>query len=213
MHHVDRGPEPAGLKDVRHQYTDRWVRYCRAGAGPKPSDAKWRDFVGELEASFHGLCGYCEEVCKGEVDHFRPKGQFPERVYQWSNWIYSCHDCNHAKGDRWPSGGYVDPCARPAAQRPEEFFEFDTLTGEIKPRSGLSRHRAARAKRMIEDLKLNAGHHLKKRRWWVFSLREFLGRYDASHAGDRQFLRRVASRSAPLSSLTRAVLSEAALSW
>ena len=134
MHSVVRGPEPPGLKQLKRRLTPKWVRYYREGKGKKPADVRWRDFHASLRDVFFRLCAYCEQFCKGEVDHFRPKSRFPQRVYQWSNWVHACHACNNGRGEKWPPCGYVDPCARLARSRPEAHFDFDTKTAEITPR-------------------------------------------------------------------------------
>ena len=163
MHWVDRGPEPGYLAPIRAQYTDRWVRHYWSREGKVPNDSHWRQFLELLDQRFLGICAYCEEYCSGEVDHFRPKSKFPHLVYEWSNWLFACHDCNHAKSGKWPSVGYVDPCARICASHPERFFTFDLTTGEILPREDLTSGHRARAQNTIDDLKLNARHHLKSR--------------------------------------------------
>ena len=206
MHNVDRGPEPAGLPSVRQRYTPRWVSYYRDGRGSKPSDSKWRDFHKNVSDVFASLCGYCEETCKGDVDHFRPKSRFPERVYAWDNWVLACHTCNHKKSALWPRGGYVDPCAKSKPARPESFFEFDTKTGEILPKSGLTDARRRRADRMINDLKLNAYYHLKKRAYRLRSASEALA--TRSDTNDTKLIQFLASRDTELSSVTRAWLQE-----
>ena len=101
--------------------------------GSPPRDSHWLKFQEDLNLVFQGLCAYCEETCKGEVEHFRPKSRFPLLVYDWSNWLLACHDCNHAKHFKWPDGGYIDPCANSLKARPERYFTFDTLTGELLP--------------------------------------------------------------------------------
>ena len=163
MHWVDRGPEPGSLEPIRSAYTLKWVQYYRDGVGTKPTDSRWRKFHADLRQVFHGFCAYCEELGKGEVDHFRPKSKFPDLVYHWSNWLFTCHDCNNAKGEKWPIGGYIDPCAKSVSDHPEYYFTFDTLTGEILPMKGLSSTRRQKAQEMIEDLQLNRGHHLRER--------------------------------------------------
>lgn len=163
MHWVDRGPEPEGLAAIRSRYTPRWVEHYRSVIGPRLSDSRWQDFRNDLSRVFSNLCAYCEELCRGEVEHFRPSSGFPESVYEWSNWLLTCHDCNHAKGAKWPSGGYIDPCTRSRPARPENFFDFDTSTGEIIPKQGLSSGRRRKAILMIGDLRLNELQHTKKR--------------------------------------------------
>jgi len=197
MHYVDRVPEPRALRDYRDRYTGRWVEYYQRGRGAKPSDSHWRQFQGKLEKAFFGLCAYCESSCRGEVDHFRPKSRFPQYVYGWSNWMFSCHDCNNSKGEKWPAGGYIDPCARKRSSWPEQFFDFDLKTGEITPKVGLSRRRWDKARTMIDDLALNAFHHLRKRFERISLPSEVLrGNIPDDPFHKKDFLRRVSARSA-----------------
>lgn len=206
MHWVDRGPAPSRLEPVRSRYTPRWVEHYRDGAEPKPSDARWRDFRNDLSEVFSGLCGYCEESCLGVVDHFRPKSKFPELVYEWSNWVFACHrGCNTEKGEKWPTGGYVDPCAKSRSGRPENLFAFDTRTGAIKPRDGLSPARRKKAIQTRGDLDLNASHHLKNRSAWTRALEQSLS--DTATVPP-EFLAWVIDRSTQLSSIARALLVE-----
>ena len=209
MHWVERGPEPQGLRRIRARYTPRWIRYYGSSHGAKPGDSRWRDFSEDLSKAFHGLCGYCEETCRGEVDHFRPKSRKPDLVYSWSNWVFSCHDCNHAKGDKWPPQGYVDPCARSRSARPELFFSFDTLTGEVLPKEGLSPARRRKAQNTIDDLRLNEWHHLRKRLGWLQLISAAFPDEPVEMTAELEIQRaHFASRSTPFSSITRRWLSE-----
>lgn len=209
MHWVNRGPEPNELAPIRSEYTQRWVQHYRSRVGTKPADSQWRRFHDDLVATFFGHCGYCEEISRGEIDHFRPKSRFPELVYEWSNWVFACHDCNSFKGEKWPSDGFVDPCARSRIARPEIYFSFDTLTGEVIPNEGITPGRRTRAMRMINDLRLNEDHHLRKRSQWLWmasqALKDMtpdLGEYRAN------LVHRLADRNTQLSSITRVWLSE-----
>ncbi len=209
MHWVNRGPEPDGVGQVRDRYTQGWVQHYRHGVGRRPSDTRWRDFHNDLERAFHGLCAYCEEICKGEVDHFRPKSRYPELVYAWSNWLFACHDCNQAKSGRWPAGGYVDPCANFGPAHPEHYFDFDVLTGEILPQRGLSQGRRDRAQKTITNLRLNWRHHLKKRLEWLLLLSSYISEDPSDETSDMKSIRdHLASRGTQLSSITRAWLSQ-----
>ncbi len=207
MHWVDRGPEPGGLEQIRAHYTPRWIRYYSDRVGAKPVDSRWRDFHDELEWRFSGLCAYCEEICKGEVDHFQPKSRFPESVYVWSNWLFACHDCNHSKGEKWPDYGYVDPCAE--SERPECYFTFDTLTGEMLPKRSLSPDERDQAQRMIDDLNLNARQHLRKRSDRLKLVSAVIPYDPLNQTPDTEVDRRyLASRATQLSGITQVWLSE-----
>lgn len=206
MHWINRGPEPTELATIRVRYTPGWVaRYRDNPRAKAPSDNCWQGFRNDLQAAFSGLCGYCEELCPGEIDHFQPKRRFPQLVYAWSNWIFSCHRCNQLKGDKWPASGYVNPCAKSKPARPENFFTFDTTTGEIIPKSGLTRSRYAKAQIMIENLGLNEGFHLEKRLQWLWAISEILRtNLDIQDST----LSKLVARDTELSSLARVFLAE-----
>lgn len=209
MHWVDRGTAPPALTDVQATYTPAWVAYYPNCTGSRPTDDRWRAFQPLLSSRFHALCGYCEEICNGQVDHFHPKSKFPSRVYEWSNWVLACPFCNAGgKGEKWPTVGYVDPCAEPPAERPETYFIFDTKTGELLPRVGLSARRRKRAERMRDDLKLNHFTHLKSRVQWLHVVRLAVQSADPADADVRAWITRVTARDAELSSLTRQYLAE-----
>lgn len=209
MHWVDRGPEPEGLESIRTCCTPRWVDHYLEKIGEKPCDSCWRKFHSDLCRAFAGLCAYCEERDKGEVDHFRPKSKFPALVYEWSNWLFACHNCNQAKGNKWPEPGYIDPCSDSPLERPENFFRFDTATGEILPGLGLSSDDQDKAQKMIADLSLNAWHHLRDRLERLTFVSAAISDDPHQQDAEEEKLRsRLISRDTSLSSITRAWLVE-----
>jgi len=208
MHAVARGKEPARLKKIRAKLTPKWVQFYQHKKGDQPSDSRWREFQPELSRAFFCNCGYCEETCSGEVEHFRPKSRFPARVYKWSNWILACHTCNHKKATLWPRGGYVDPCAKSPSAKPEAHFAFDTKTGEIVAKPSLPPSRHGKAAQMIGDLGLNDYYHLKKRIQWLMAVKTAVAGDDPNDPGHVGFIRYVISRERELSSITRAFLRE-----
>ena len=209
MHWVDRGPEPVALEQIRVNYTPRWVLHYRDDKGPRPSDSQWRGFYNELKKMFRGLCVYCEERSKGEIEHFRPKSLHPELVYCWQNWLFACRNCNNSKGDKWPPGGYVDPCAKSSAARPEKYFTFDTETGEILPKEDLSPRRRYKALTMIEDLRLNEWHHLQSRVMWLWMISQIIpSEHDSLTPDVKKQMAVLESRNSEYSSVARTWLSE-----
>ena len=165
MHYVCRGAEPNTLSTIRSQYTNGWVGHYLNGIGDKPpTDKKWRQYLGVLGNVFGECCGYCEEYCKGEVDHYKPKKLFPDLVYVWDNWVYACHTCNNNKGETWLSSGFMDPCSlNTFGNGMKSCFIYDLETGEALPNPSLSKARRNRAQETIRVLNLNSSNRLKSR--------------------------------------------------
>ena len=208
MHWVDRGPAPPSLGQVRTTLTPGWVQHYCNHVGERPSDSRWQDFSGDLSSRFHGICGYCEEaVTLGGVDHFRPKSKFPDLVYAWSNWVFACNSCNHAKNDQWPRSGYVDPCPCSCEDLPESFFDFDLRTGMIVAKGGMTQERRKKALQTIQDLGLNNISHIQGRLGHIEFVRGLLTYLNGTLDLDLEGL--VMSQVAPnaaFSSVTRAAL-------
>lgn len=90
-------------------------------------------------------CAYCEDSLADEVEHILPKTLFPERTFDWQNYLYACGPCNGPKSNRYgvltgikvvefvrrrgvpvvppPTGisGFIDP----RTEDPLLFFELD----------------------------------------------------------------------------------------
>ena len=208
MRWVDRGKPPRGLGQIKLEKTLQWIAFYRDGVGARPNDASWRLFRSELSSRFSGICGYCEERDRGEVDHFKPKSKFPELVYEWTNWVFACHTCNSIyKREKWPQPGYIDPCTALHHERPERVFDFDTHDGSIVVRQGLNEEIRSRAQQTIDDLGLNELEHLQKRIARI-ELIELLIHFlrDSPNAEGERFIYKLMSSDTELSSLTERVL-------
>ena len=165
MRWVDKGPMPSGLAGYQSRCTQDWTDYYNRRTGDEPP-AYWGRFREELAGRFVNKCGYCERQCgvsggndprSATVDHFKPRYLYPELTYDWANWVFSCFQCNVVnKQDKWPLGGYVDPCAADIKERPERFFGYDAKTGEVVPKPGLTKSEYDKAYRTITDLGLNS---------------------------------------------------------
>ena len=167
MRWVDRGHKPDGVAAYAEQFTQGWVDHFPngVGVGERPTDSRWGEFRSTLGGQTNNICWYCERQCgtgvgagwrEPTVDHFRPLRRFPRLAYEWSNWVFSCRMCNVVnKQDKWPDTGYVDPCASDVAERPEHYFDYDELTGELIPKEGLSGTTRQKATHTINDLGLN----------------------------------------------------------
>ena len=165
MRWVDRGPEPDKVAGYARQFTQGWVNHFQNGVGGRPIDSSWQKLRSKLGSQTNNICWYCERQCgagggvgwrEPTVDHFRPRSRFPQLVYEWTNWIFSCYMCNVVnKQDKWPDTGYVDPCAADYSEHPAHYFDYDVLTGELVPKEGLSRTARQKAIHTINDLGLN----------------------------------------------------------
>ena len=177
MRWVDRGPEPAGVAGYAGQFTQGWIDYFKNGIGGRPTDSRWQEFRPRLGERTSNICWYCERQCFADsgvgeqsptLDHFRPRSLFPKLVYAWENWVFSCRRCNDEKADKWPVEEFVDPCAPEVSERPEQYFTYDWLTGEVLPREGLSENARRRARETINALNLNRQELLELRFEWVW---------------------------------------------
>ncbi len=195
MRWIDRGAKPGSVDDYARQYTQGWIGYSRDEVGVRPSDRYWSEFRSSLGDLSGGMCWYCERRCEpaaergftaATLDHFKPISRFPELAYEWSNWVFSCRECNEDyKGNRWPDNGYVDPAAGNMAERPERYFDYDIETHEIIPKDNLHGERRQRAWETIEDLDLNRLNVILYRRRLVSRIIDGLRR---SPAGARDQL-------------------------
>lgn len=75
--------------------------------GDDQTQSKVRD---ALNLYYYSKCGYCERLCKAEIEHYRPKAKATSGnrtgavlgyywlCYEWSNLLPSCHECNASGG-------------------------------------------------------------------------------------------------------------------
>lgn len=137
-------------------------------------------------------CMYCEDSAANEVEHLAPKRFYPDRVFVWENYLYSCGPCNGTKREKYavfarngrcvtlsrrsprrppPDGVHV--LIDPRSEDPLEFLELDLIdTFFFLPRQ-LDGKANRRARFTIDVLKLNDRDLLPKAR------REAYGSYRA----------------------------------
>lgn len=77
-------------------------------------------------------CMYCSDSHGTDIEHFRPKTPYPDRMFRWTNLLLGCSGCGRLKGDRFP----LDAAARPLLidptdENPWDFLDFDPRTGNI----------------------------------------------------------------------------------
>lgn len=121
-------------------------------------------------------CMYCEDSAASEIEHFRPKVFYPDLVFVWLNYLYSCGPCNRGKqshfrllteGDvlvdlvRLDGKELIEPVAGtpvlldPRSDDPPLFLSLDLQTFRFVPRDGIGTIAVARAEYTIQRLRLN----------------------------------------------------------
>jgi uncharacterized protein (TIGR02646 family) len=68
-------------------------------------------------------CMYCEDSFADEVEHYRPKDLYPELVFAWKNYLYSCGPCNGPKRNFFaifagPNGDVTELARGPKEKEP-----------------------------------------------------------------------------------------------
>lgn len=156
-------------------------------------------------------CMYCEDSSASEIEHFHPKSFYPNFVFAWLNYLYSCGPCNRTKlshfrilsvsGEfvdlfRMRRGSAVEPATgapvllNPRVEDPLAFLSLDLVdTFHFVPRHAKGTLEQARAQYTITLLKLNMREILPvARREAYLSYRARLHEYAALRgtlAGDR----------------------------
>lgn len=91
----------------------------------------WCDVLPHMRRSYHELCAYLAmrlypATGAGTIDHFVPKSESWEKVYEWSNYRLSCALVNGWKGSRSLP---FDPFSLPDNLCALEFVTFQVTTG------------------------------------------------------------------------------------
>lgn len=165
----------------------------------KPTNQAFCEVKRTLEEMTTGAarCMYCEDSLASEIEHYRPKALYPERTFDWFNYLYACGSCNRNKGDRFAVfsselGEVLDvtrrrnaPIAPPAAgaavlldprhDDASRLLRLDLVdTFFFVPLPALGAAEDQRARYTIETLKLNERDALVAQR------REYFHAYAAS---------------------------------
>jgi uncharacterized protein (TIGR02646 family) len=110
-------------------------------------------------------CAYCDghplKDDRGfEIDHFIPKTVEPLKAFTYSNLFPSCNECNK-KGNRYDPK-FLKPDEE--GYEFEQYFRYDSFTGEILPNESKPLENQKRAKVTLEQFKLNLGNKSLNRR-------------------------------------------------
>lgn len=82
-------------------------------------------------------CMYCEDSEGRDIEHFWPKSVYPERTFDWHNYLFACSRCNsNFKRTQFPlDNGDLPLLINPAEEEPLDHLRFLTKTGEYAART------------------------------------------------------------------------------
>ncbi len=181
MQFVPRSACPKLLAEKQAGWTAPWLAYYHS-QGKKPSGSHWLldDIRLSLIKDFHNNCGYCGQslptpqsasVSKGDVDHYLPKKEYPDQVYEWTNYVWSCKPCN---GLKWRFNSVEHPLLNPCCKEDCAQLQFVEDTGKyvLKDRVTTDAYWQQRLSTSEQKTCLNADEVCQKRRSEISALRK-----------------------------------------
>lgn len=110
------------------------MRQEKVDGGQEPVKKLWKSFsrlkvFEELRESLGAplgvrrRCAYCSDSNAADVEHFRPKEDFPENAFSFDNFLLVCPECNRKKNAQFP----VDHDNRPLMINPLFDDPWDSL--------------------------------------------------------------------------------------
>lgn len=84
-------------------------------------------------------CMYCEDSHGNSIEHFWPKADFPDRAFDWTNYLWACSECNsNQKRDQFPRDAttgkplLIDPTD--PNDDPAHHLDYSPVDGRFMPR-------------------------------------------------------------------------------
>lgn len=90
--------------DELHEFNDKNSKAKSSFSNKNRLGNKAFDEIKEkLEAMCVGSvrCAYCEDSKADEVEHIFPKDLYPEKCFEWENYVYACGTCNGPKNNKF----------------------------------------------------------------------------------------------------------------
>lgn len=103
--------------------------------GNKAPAAAFREVRQALKTMAGGLdrCMYCEHNEGTDIEHFWPKGDFPAKAFEWSNYLLACGNCNsNHKRTQFPVESGEPLLLDPSTDDPRQHLRLLPTTGEYQ---------------------------------------------------------------------------------
>lgn len=94
---------------------------ARARKWFNPIRGALRDMAGESRS-----CMFCDHNEPTDVEHFRPKTEYPRHTFSWGNMLWVCTTCNRLKGANFPPRNCAGaPIVDPTLESVWDYFFLD----------------------------------------------------------------------------------------
>lgn len=121
---------------------------------------------------FEGICNYCEQNEASDIEHIYPKSFFPEKTFDWENYLLACKQCNtgykldkchvldiHNQLIKVPRNtepsSKVGAFINPRIENPNDFMFLNLFNFEFDELPKLSLQDSNKVKSTLEILRLN----------------------------------------------------------
>lgn len=161
MMKLTRSQCPVWLTENVEQWTSRWT--IKVENPTTKNNWDWYDVEGIptnqkllplLLADTKNHCSYCDKrpIRVEEIDHFKPKVDYPNDAFSWENLFVVCKDCNFLKLNE-----FSDLILKPDEVEYEfdKYFFYNDFDGFLEPKGEEHSVEYLRAKETINKLKLN----------------------------------------------------------
>jgi uncharacterized protein (TIGR02646 family) len=161
MMKLSRSECPNWLTENSAEWTRRWIR--KVNTPTTKNNWDWYDVEGVatnqkllplllVDTDYH--CSYCDKrpIRVEEIDHFKPKVEFPNDAFDWENLFVVCKDCNFLKLD-----DFSDLILKPDELEYEfdKYFSYNEIDGFLEPKGKKDSIEYKRADNTRKALKLN----------------------------------------------------------
>jgi uncharacterized protein (TIGR02646 family) len=125
-------------------------------------DSRKTKAMGRVVGTLQGMmgsrerCMYCLDSHGSDIEHFWPKAEFPEKMYQWPNLLLCCTECGRFKGNTFPLSHEKPLLIDPTAEEPWDYLDFDPKTGNIMARfDKTTNNKSEKGSKTVKVLQLN----------------------------------------------------------
>lgn len=132
MHKVIRTEKPQILINKQEEWTEDLLKELEekekfSKVAKRCHDRyKHKEIKEKLTDMYGDLCCFCEGNAKissfEAVEHFKPKAEFPDLCYEWSNLHQICSKCNGKKSNQWDSD---NPIYDPSVDNVDDLLHYE----------------------------------------------------------------------------------------